>query len=695
MTSMISELQKTKTILMNKKIIILAGLFLTIGIQAQTVRKQPTPGPAPTVNVGKPQKFTLPNGLKVMVVENDKLPRVSFNLEIDNSPYAEGAKKGIDQLTGSLLGRGTKTISKEAFNEEIDFLGASINFSANSAYASGLSKYSARVLELMAQGCLDPNFTQEELDKQKTQLIEGLKSNEKSVPAIAARVEDYLAYGKNHPYGEYETEQTINNVTLNDVVQHYNTYFVPENAYLVVVGDVKFADIKTKIETAFEVWTKGAAPNLSYSEPRNVQYTQINFVDVPNAVQSEISLVNTVNLKMTDKDYFPALLANSILGGGAEGRLFLNIREKHGWTYGAYSSIGAGKNVAKFRAGASVRNAVTDSAVVEFINEVKRIRKDLVSAEDLKIAKANYIGNFVIQIQKPETVANYALRTETQTLPADFFENYIKSMNAVTAEDIKRVANKYFLADNIRILIVGKGSEVIKGLERLKIPIFYFDKYGLPAKKTEEKKADASVTVKSVVDKYIAAIGGEKAVRGVKTTFSKSSATVQGMAMEMTAKATADGKMKTEINAMGMTMMKQMVNEKGGYVEQQGQRKVLEGEMLADMKAQAHPFPELALLTKPGVTLLPIQAIDGKDAYGVKDGKITYFFDVATGLKVSTSAQVDAGGQTMTQNINFGDYKEVSGLKMPFKTVMNLGIEIILTTSEIKFNEGVTDADFE
>ena len=643
-------------------------------MQAQNDRTQPKPGTAPTVNVGKPQRFTLPNGMKVMVVENNKLPRVSFNLQLDNGPFVEGSKKGIDDLTSAMMGKGTQTISKDAFNEEIDFLGASINFSADGAYATGLSKYAGRVLDLMAQGCLSPNFTQEEFDKEKSKLIEGLKSNEKSVAAVAGRVENFLAFGKNHPSGEYLTEQTINNVNLNDLVQHYNTYFVPQNAYLVVIGDVKFADVKAKVETAFESWSKGVAPALSHSDPKNLQYTQINFIDMPNAVQSEISLVNTVNLKMTDKDYFAALLANQVLGGDFNSYLNMNLREKHGWTYGARSSISGSKYVTKFKASSQVRNAVTDSAVIEFMNELKRIRKEKVTDEVLNNVKAGYIGKFVMQIEKPETVARYALQTETQQLPADFYENYIKSINAVTPEDVQNAANKYFLADNTRIVIVGKGSEVVPALEKLKIPMFFFDKFGLPTIKKEEKKVSADVTVKSVIDKYINAIGGEKALKAVKTSYSKSSATVQGMPMELSVK-TAEGKMLVEMNAMGMTMMKQMVNDKVGYMEQQGQRKAIEGEKLTEMRASAQPFPELALATKNGVTLLPIQSIDGKEAYGIKDGKKTYFYDVATGLRVGTSEVREANGQTMTQTTNFSDYKDVKGIKMPHKIVMNVGID--------------------
>ena len=201
---------------MKKSILILSSLFLTIIMQAQT-SSQPKPGASPSVKIGKPQTFTLQNGLKVMVVENHKLPRVSFTLSLDNAPYAEGNKKGVSEITSELIGSGSAKISKDAFNEEIDFLGAEINFDNNGANASGLSKYANRILELMADGALNSVFTQEEFDKIKAKLIEALKTQEKSVPAVAGRVQNVLAFGKSHPAGEFLTEASINNITLEDV----------------------------------------------------------------------------------------------------------------------------------------------------------------------------------------------------------------------------------------------------------------------------------------------------------------------------------------------------------------------------------------------------------------------------------------------------------------------------------------------
>ena len=684
---------------MKKTIIVLSSLFLTLTMQAQD-RTQPKPGPAPTINIKKPETFSLPNGLKVLVVENHKLPRVSFNLTIDNTPYAEGNKKGVDDLTSSLIGNGSTKTSKDAFNEEIDFLGANINFFSSGASASGLSKHAKRILELMAEGALMPNFTQEEFDKEKEKLIEGLKTQEKSVPAVAGRVERVLAYGKNHPAGEYLSEETINNVSLADVKTNYSTYFVPERAYLVVVGDVKTKEVKKLVEKLFGSWVKATAPRLTYSNPTNVQYSQINFVDMPNAVQSEITLFNTVNLKMGDADFFPVILANQVFGGDFNSYLNMNLREKHGWTYGARSSIGFDKNMySQFRANTQVRNAVTDSAITQALYELNRIRTEKVTEEALNNVKAGYIGRFVMQVEKPSTVARYALNIETEGLPADFYENYIKNINAVTPDDVMRVVNKYFLADNLRILVVGKAAEVLPGLESLKIPIFFFDKFGNPTEKPAMKKAiPAGVTVKTVIDNYINAIGGDKAIKTVKSIAYLGSAKIPQAPMPLTytSKIDSKGRFAEELSMAGMgSLMKQVVNGNTAYASQQGQKKVMEGKELAEMKESAVLFSETLLATKAGVTLSGIEPMNGSDAYTVVDGDTTYYFDVKSGLKIAEASTSEQGGQKVTQVTTFGDYRDVKGVKLPFNHIMNVGFELDIKMSEVKINEGVSDADFQ
>ena len=684
---------------MRNSIIILSSLFLTMTMQAQD-RTQPKPGPAPTINIKKPVSFILPNGLKVLVVEDHKLPRVAFNLSIDNSPYTQGNKKGVSNLSSSLIGNGSKTISKDAFNEEVDFLGADINFYSSGASASGLSKYAKRILELMADGALNPNFTQEEFDKEKDKLIEGLKTQEKSVPAVAGRVENVLVYGKSHPYGEYLSEETIKNVSLADVTANYASNFVPEKAYLIVIGDVNYKDTKKMVEKLFSPWLKAKAPQLTFSAPSNVQYTQINFVDMPNAVQSEISLVNTINLKLSDPDFFPVIVANQVLGGDFNSYINMNLREAHGWTYGARSSAGIDKfTVSKFKANSQVRNSVTDSAVVEFLKEIKRIRTEKVSEETLNNVKAGYVGKFVMGVEKPQTVARYALNIETESLPADFYENYIKNIQAVSAEEVMRVANKYFLADNLRIIITGKGSEVISGLDKLKIPIFYFDKFGNPSEKPAMKKAvPAGVTVKTVMDNYIKAIGGDKAVAAVKTLAVTGTAILEGAPgpIVYTSKKDVKGKslFKMEMEGMG-ELSRQVISDKSGYSAAQGQKKEFTPEEFTEKKATATTFEELILASKPDVILDGIETINGNDMYVVKNGKSNLYYDVKTGLKSSTSSTTERGGQKMTSTVTYSDYKEVKGVKIPYNMIMSQGRDIEIKMNDVKINEGVSDADFQ
>ena len=682
---------------MKKSIIILSSLFITAIMQGQII-PQPKSGTAPTIKIGKPESFQLKNGLKVMVVENHKLPRVSFTLTLDNAPYAEGAKKGVADLTSSLIGNGTKKISKTAFNEEIDFMGANINFSSNGASGSALSKYSGRVLELLADGALNPNFTQVEFDKEKAKIIEGLKASEKSVPDVAGRVNDLLTFGKEHPNGEYVSESTIKNVTLADVQANYNSYFVPENAYLIIVGDIKFAETKKAVEKLFGSWKKAAAPVQTYAEPKDVAFSQINFVDMPNAVQSEVAVVNLVNLKMTDPDYFPALVANQILGGDFNSYLNMNLREAHGWTYGARSSIRGEKRITKFEASTQVRNAVTDSTVVEIFKEYKKIRTEKVTDEMLASVKAGYIGRFVMQIEKPQTIAGYALRIQTQNLPTDFYENYIKNINAVTADDVLRVANKYFMADNSRILIVGKGADVVPALEKLKIPILFFDKYGNAVDKPVFKKeVPKGMTAKTVLDNYIKAIGGEKAALAVKTIAMTGSTTIpQAPApLSFNSKIDVKGKLVVELAMGGMSLMKQVVNEKGGFVIQQGQKVDLTGKDLEDMKAAATPIEELNLLKKPEVSLTGIETINGTEAYVLKNGKTTLYYDVKSGLKIADVITIEQGGKTMNKTNSYLDYREVKGVKVPFNMIQNVGFELNIKMTDVKINEGVADADFQ
>lgn len=692
---------------MKTKITALIALFLlSISATAQIDRsKQPKPGPAPKIALEVPGEFELKNGLKVLVVENHKLPRVSYSLRIDNKPLVEGKKAGVSSILGAMLGNGTTSISKDVFNEEIDFLGARLGFGSSSAFASSLSKYSDRILQLMADAAMNPLLTEEEFQKEKEKAIEGIKSNKKSVDAVASRVRNALSYGVKHPYGEYTSEETLKAITLDDVKSYYRKNFNPNSAYLVVVGDVTFKEVQKQIKKYFKKWHTG--PVISRTVPptkNNVPYTQINFIDMPNAVQSNISVISNVKLKMNDPDYHAVLITNKILGGGFNSYLNMNLREEHGYTYGARSSVGTSRHGAsRFSATTAVRNAVTDSAVVQSLKEINRIKNENVTYDALKNAKAKYVGDFVLALERPQTIANYALNIKINELPKDFYKTYLQKINAVTIDDVKRIANKYFTVENARVVVVGKGSDVISNLEKTGIPIEYFDKYANPTKKPVfSKPIPTGVSAQSVMDSYLKAIGGKDNAKNIKSTLSSANVTVQGAPFPITAelKVMTPNKESMEMSAQGMgVIMKQKWNGQSGYAEQAGQKKPMSDKEVADKKAEGSSlFPELNYNASE-TTLESIVAIEGADNYKIKvtkGGKDSFrYYDTNTGLLTRAESTTEVQGKSITSVIDYGKYTAVNGLQFPYTMNIKAGPQVIsMTITSIKVNQGVTDADF-
>ncbi len=685
--------------IMKTRIITLMVLLLSISITAQIDRsKQPEPGPAPTINLEVPGEFELRNGMKVLVVENHKLPRVSYTLRIDNPPIVEGDKAGVSEILGAMLGNGTTTISKDNFNEEIDFLGARLSFGPQNAFASSLSKYSSRVLELMADAAMNPLLTEEEFQKEKEKLIENLKSGEKSVDQVAGRVGSALSYGTHHPRGEFISEETINNVTLDNIRAFYQKYFNPNKAYLVVVGDVDIKAIQKQVKKQFGKWKKSIDVAVNIPVPNaNAQYTQINFVDMPNAVQSNISITNNVDLKMKDPDYHSVLIANKILGGGFSSYLNMNLREEHGYTYGARSRVGTSRyNAARFTAGASVRNAVTDSAVVEALKEIKRIKTEDVAFNDLKNAKAKYVGDFVLALERPQTIANYALNIKLNNLPEDFYTKYLANINAVTKEDVKRVANKYFKTDNAKVIVVGKGADVLENLEKTGIPIKYFDTYANATEKPDYNSAiPEGVTVKSVMENYLKAVGIKSKAANVSSIMTQYEATTP-MGAVMLEEKRLDGKTAQGVYMGGNRMMSMiMTNDKATANKQP-----LPENMANDIKPNAGLFMELNLVDSPKAKLAGIESVNGSDAYVIEvSGEVVSFvlyYDVETGLKVKEVQNTSMNGQTQSQDAILTDYKDYDGLKFPeTREATMMGQSVTFKLKEVKINEGVTDADFD
>ncbi len=691
---------------MKKLFIIAAVSLLAQGISAQTIDRshKPKPGPAPVITVGDPVIYKLANGITVLVVENHKLPKVSASYSIDAGPITEGAKAGVVGLMGNMLNEGTTTKTKAQFDEAVDQLGADVSAGAYGGSVSALTRYFPQAFALMAESIRKPAFPAESFEKLKSQTITGLKSNEKSAKAISARVVNALAYGKNHPYGEFETEASITGITLDDVKAAYKKYITPSRGYLTFVGDIKPEAAKALAEKAFGDW-KGTALTLPVlTKVANPAKTEVDIINVSNAVQSEITVVNLIDLPMSSPDYFPILLANQILGGGSESRLFDNLREKHGFTYGAYSSTGSGRFQSKFSANAAVRNEKVDSAVVEFLREINTIRTTKVTADELQNAKNLFNGSFALGLENPARTAGFASNILINNLPKDFYRTYLQKINAVTTDDILRVTKKYFNHDNTRIVIVGKTDAFAAGLTKAGFKTQVYDNYANSVKATETAAVPTAAPAE-IIKNYIKAIGGEEAIKKITSLQQNGEMEMQGQKLTVTIKNMAPNLSSMEISMGGQTAMKQVYNGKTGYAMQMGQKADLTGDDLAEKRDDRGYGGQLYYATDgTKIESAGTAKVGTADAFKLNitspsGKKKTEYYDTKSGLLLKDESTTTKGGAEISQATEYSNYKKVGDVLFPFTLTQSVATpqgsqEFSVVIKDIKVNPPLKAEDF-
>jgi zinc protease len=688
-----------------KNLIIGLAIIFANSLSAQLDRSiVPESGPTPEIFFGKPQTFMLDNGLTVMVVENNKLPRASASLSFDNPLIFEGEIAGVSSILAEMIGNGTQSISKEDFIEEVDFMGASLNITGSGAFAGSLKRYFPRVLELMSQAVLEPLFTQEEFDNQKNLIKESLKTSEKDVSTAANRVQNFITYGPNHPNGEFVSQASLDKASFNDAVDFYNNFSSPNNAYLVILGDIEFEEIKSKVTELFSSWESKEVVSNSFPEPKNPDETEVIFVDMPNGVQSVVTVINTIDFNKKEADYFPALVATRILGGGGAGRLFNNLREDKGWTYGSYSSISESyKTKGLILAQAQVKNEVTDSAAVELLVELDKMRNKLVTDEELMSTKAKYTGNFVMSLENPATIAGFARNIITQDLPENYYNSFLENINNVTKEDVQNAAQKYFSPNKTRIFITGKGSEILEKIEGIefngkKLKVRYFDQYGSETPRPDYSVSD-DVTAESVISNYIKSIGGAEKLKSVSSIEIKATANLQGTVLEMYSLKNNQNQSLMTMTAMGMTLVKSVFNKYQGYNEVNGQRIPLTDEELEQAIINSALFSELNF-DLGSIELVGTSVVNEEKAYEIKitDNK-SVFYSAETGLKLKEFESQEVDGNLITGEVFYKEYKEVDGILIPSEiNQVSASIPVpgglTFKTSVIKLNVKTSDSDF-
>ncbi|MCF8246228.1 MAG: insulinase family protein [Saprospiraceae bacterium] len=677
------------------KIMLLIVFAQVVNGQNDFRKTAPKPGPAPKIELGKAEQFTMKNGLKVIVVENHKLPRVSFQVFVDVPPVLEGDYTGYRDLAGQLLSKGTKTKTKSQIDESVDFMGASLNTSAAGVTGSCLSRYKNNLLEIMSDVLLNPTFPVEEFDKVKKQTASGLEANKDDAEAIAQNVGSVMRYGKGHPYGEVTTEKTLEKITVEKCNEYYQQYFKPNISYLIITGDITSSEVKKLAPKYFGDWKMGDVNRTHFDTPQKPSATQVDFVDKVGAVQSVINITYPVEMKPGTEDVIKASVMNTVLGSYFGSRLMSNLREDKAFTYGAGSSLSTDPVIGNFNANASVRNEVTDSSIVQFFVEMERLQKETMPEEELSMVKNVMTGNFARSLEDPSTVARFALNTARYNLPADYYEKYLLRLSQVSVADIKLMANKYLATKNAHILVVGNKDDVAGKLATFSADkkVRFFDVYGNPIEQAG-LEVPVGITAQTVLSDYLNAIGGKK-LDGIKSVYLNMSANIQGMEMVTEMNQMAPNKLDVVNSMMGNIIMESIFDGEKGMNMQMGNKSAMEGASLEDMKIDAHLFPE-RFYEKLGVKteLKGIEMVEGKKAYKIQveypsGSKKTHYFDLETNLKIREIEDKD--GNLVTNDIT--SYKEVDGIKFPevVKITGLAPIPLLMTTKDVEIN-GEMDA---
>ena len=643
--------------------------------------KAPGAGPARALKFGDYNSFDLDNGLKVIVVENHKIPRVSYQLSLNNDPIVEGDQVGIVSMAGNLMATGTKSKSKAEIDEAIDFIGASLNTTGSGVFASSLKKHSSKLLDIMTDVLYNPSFPEVEFNKMKTQTLSGLANVSTNADAMAGNVASVLNYGKDHPYGEIQNESHVKNMTLDRCKEYYNQYFKPNNAYLIIVGDVDPAEAKADAEKYFGDWKSGMIPENNYKAPVPPKGRNVAFANKDGAVQSVIRVTYPVDLKPGADDLVKARVMNSILGGGIfSGRLMQNLREDKAYTYGARSSLSANELVGNFNASASVRNAVTDSSVTQFLYELERMRTEPVSADDLELVKNSMGGSFARSLESPQTIARFARNIYRFNLPRDYYETYLQKLDAVTIADVSAMANKYIQPDNAYIVVAGSKDEVAANLVQFDSDgeIDFFDAFGNKLAKQEETLPEG-VTGKTIVSNYLNAIGGLDKLKMVKTMTTKMTMDIMGQAASMEMGQKDDKMFYSEMSMSGNLIQEQRFDGMKAMSGGMGQTQTITDEaQLAPIREQAVTFGQTRYLGDDyELEIKGIEDVDGEKAYKLQvtkpSGDKSYeFYSVKSNLVIrslSTQPGQDGAPQTITTDLT--DYKAVDGIMFPHTITVN------------------------
>jgi len=440
--------------------------------QPQTMKGAVVKGKVPVnkevlkVKLPRAEEATLKNGLRVVLLPAHKVPTFNMNMVVLSGGLADKPDyRGLASFTATLLREGTAKRSSKDIAEQVDALGASLT--ANAGFSSmtsavstgGLVENIDQTLELFADVIRNPTFPEAEVNKYKTRMLAQLQF-QRSIPQfLAAEQFQKAIYGTSHPASLIAPPaESLKKLTSKDLAGFHSTYYRPNNAILTVVGDVTMKELLPKLEKYFGDWQKADVPSYTIPPAPAQAESRIYLIDRPGSVQTVLQL-GMLGIERTSPDYFAVLLADRVLGGGPSGRLFMNLREDKGYTYGAYSTFGGSKFKGTWISSSEVRTDVTEGAMKEFMYELNRMRTDIVPAEELDNAKRAIIGSFALSLEQPASLLQNIITQKLYNLPADYWDTYPQKVSAITAQDVQRAAQKYIDLGHLQVVAVGDAAK--------------------------------------------------------------------------------------------------------------------------------------------------------------------------------------------------------------------------------------------
>jgi zinc protease len=662
--------------------------------------KKPEAGPAPAASFPDFKEAVLSNGLKVFIIESDRKPTITVRLLVKAGDFFDGEKPGVADFTAELLGRGSPKRKASDFAREADKIGAEYSASsgddATSIVISGLTKHTDKLLELLSDAVLNPTFPEEQLEIVRKQALSNITAGKKTPQTLAANLQRKVLFG-DYPYGKVQTEESVNAITVEDLKNFYNSHYFANNATIAVVGDVKADEITKKLEKYFGKWKRGTPAKVQPAELPDSKGLMIHLVDLPGAVQSNIRVCFR-SVPRNNPDLVELGVVESVLGGGFSGRLFQNLREKHGWTYGAYASGVYQRYLGYFAASTEVRNAVTDSAIAEILAEMRRICSEPINEEELKLQREYLAGNYLLSLERAEQNATRLQNIEFYGLPADYYKTYAQRVSRVTPEKALELAKKYIEVSDLAIVVVGDAKEIKPKLEKIaKVRVY-----------DTELNPMISLTLdlsgEELLKKHIEAIGGESAVMKIKDRV------IEGKVSIFAGPQTIEGTFKRtekfpnkQVFIISTPVFSQEVYNDGKRVVQSGMggTRELTGDELKKAQESAH-FNMLYRTAELGykVTAKEKKMLKGRPVYVAEleqalNGKTILVFDAEDFMLISETRKQTTPQGEIDVTTTYSDFKPVDGVMQPFKIVQSLGMaDVQLVVTSIKQNVGVPDEEF-